>query len=63
VDDHGERITLELTPGEPIQGRVLDTAGAAYDFYGWLELSAAIDSARALPQRSEHSATWERRDA
>jgi hypothetical protein len=40
-----DRITLELEPGEPIHGRLLDPAGAAHTFRGWLELCAILDRA------------------
>jgi hypothetical protein len=40
-----DRITLELEPGEPIHGRLLDATGAAHVFRGWLELCAALDRA------------------
>lgn len=47
-----DRITLELEPGEPIRGRLLDHGGMAHVFHGWLELSAALDRARrhAIPE-------------
>jgi hypothetical protein len=40
-----ERITIELEPGEPIHGRLLD-GGQTQSFHGWLELSAALERAR-----------------
>ncbi len=43
ADQRIERITLELEPGETIGGRLLDRAGAAHRFHGWLELSAALE--------------------
>jgi hypothetical protein len=41
-----DRITLELEPGEPIHGRLLDGNGAVQTFHGWLELCAALETAR-----------------
>jgi hypothetical protein len=38
-------VVLELEPGEPIQGRLLDSSGAAHAFYGWLELCAELERA------------------
>jgi hypothetical protein len=40
------RIVLELEPGEPIRGRLLDGRGGGQAFRGWLELTAALDRAR-----------------
>jgi hypothetical protein len=40
-----QRLTLELESGEPIRGRLLDDAGAAYHFHGWLELNGALERA------------------
>jgi len=36
---------LEFEPGDPIQGRLLDSSGTPHDFYGWLELCAELDRA------------------
>jgi hypothetical protein len=44
-----DRITLELEPGEPIHGRLLDATGAAKAFRGWLELCDALERARRHP--------------
>jgi hypothetical protein len=41
-----DRLTLELEPGEPIRGRLFDANGAAQTFHGWLELCAALETAR-----------------
>ena len=38
-----ERVVLELEPGEPIQGQLMDSSGAAHAFYGWLELCAELE--------------------
>jgi hypothetical protein len=38
-------VVLELEPGEPIQGQLMDSSGAAHTFYGWLELCAELDRA------------------
>jgi len=40
-----ERVVLELEPGEPIQGRLLDSSGTPHAFYGWLELCAELERA------------------
>jgi hypothetical protein len=42
----GVRVTIEIEPDEPIHGRIVDGAGAAHAFRGWLELSAALERAR-----------------
>ncbi|MDE3069819.1 MAG: hypothetical protein KGJ43_03730 [Acidobacteriota bacterium] len=41
-----QRLTIEIDPGEPINGRLLDAGGAERSFRGWLELSATIEAAR-----------------
>jgi hypothetical protein len=41
-----DRITIELEPGEPIHGRLLDGQGDVQTFHGWLELCAALETAR-----------------
>jgi hypothetical protein len=40
------RITVEFEPGDPVHGRLIDAAGADQAFYGWLELSRALECAR-----------------
>jgi hypothetical protein len=49
------RLTIELSTGEPIQGRLIDDAGATHAFHGWLELSTVIE--RAREQNVEHTTT------
>jgi len=39
-------VVLELEPGEPIQGLLLDSSGTTHAFYGWLELCAELERAR-----------------
>jgi hypothetical protein len=41
-----ERVVLELEPGDPIQGRLVDSSGMTHAFYGWLELCAELERAR-----------------
>ena len=41
-----QRLTIEIEPGEPIRGRLVDEAGATYSFQGWLELSATLEGVR-----------------
>ncbi len=40
------RIIVEFEPGDPVQGRLIDAAGNDQAFYGWLELTRALESAR-----------------
>jgi hypothetical protein len=52
-------IVLQLEPGPPggpIRGRLSDGRGGETSFQGWLELTAAIESARAALQPSEEGA-------
>ncbi len=48
VGDGTTRITVEFEPGEPVQGRLVDGRGAVQAFYGWLELSRALECAYDL---------------
>jgi hypothetical protein len=41
-----QRLTIEIEPGEPIRGRLVDEAGATHPFHGWLELSATLERVR-----------------
>ncbi len=41
-----QRVTIEIEPAEPIQGRIVDGSGSPQAFHGWLELSAALERAR-----------------
>ena len=47
------RITVEFEPGEPVHGRLIDVAGADQAFYGWLELSRALECAREHTHANE----------
>lgn len=40
------RLEVEVT-GEPIRGVLHDGRGGTHDFQGWLQLMAAVDSARS----------------
>jgi len=46
VGNQVQRITIELDPGEPIRGRLIDEAGDEHHFRGWLELSAMLERMR-----------------
>lgn len=48
-----QRLTIELDPGEPIQGRLLDGVGSAHRFHGWLELSTVLERAREQREDDE----------
>jgi hypothetical protein len=48
VGDGTTRVTVEFEPGEPVQGRLVDGRGAVQAFYGWLELSRALECAYEL---------------
>jgi hypothetical protein len=41
-----QRLTIEIEPGEPIRGRLVDEVGATHPFQGWLELSATLERVR-----------------
>jgi hypothetical protein len=44
--DTKSKVELEIQAGEPIRGRLSASGIGALPFYGWLELVAAIQSAR-----------------
>jgi hypothetical protein len=57
MDTEAQRLTIEIEPGEPIHGRLLDSAGEAHAFRGWLELSATLERLRRICGEEERTAT------
>jgi len=54
-----QRLTIEIEPGEPIRGRLVDEVGATHPFQGWLELSATLERVRGdatVPPSEQHRA-------
>ena len=47
--DTRSKVELEIQAGEPIRGQLSASGIGALPFYGWLELVAAIQSARHRP--------------
>jgi hypothetical protein len=53
-------IRLEVDPSsDPIRGRLYDRRGEARDFQGWLQLMAALDTARS--PEAEHPSQADRK--
>jgi hypothetical protein len=52
-----QHLTIEIEPGEPIHGRLLDDSGATQAFRGWLELSAMLESRRRWAEATHNAAT------
>ena len=61
MDTDAQHLTIEIEPGEPIHGRLLDAGGVAHAFRGWLELSAALERLRRTSGADERT-TAERED-
>jgi hypothetical protein len=47
--DTRSKVELQIQDGEPIRGQLSASGTGALPFYGWLELVAAIQSARRRP--------------
>ena len=45
--DRTSKLELDIQAGEPIRGQLSASGTGALPFYGWLELVAAIQTARA----------------
>lgn len=59
MGDGTNRITVEFEPGDPVQGQLTDGRGASQPFYGWLELSRALECAHELGDGTGHVAALE----
>lgn len=55
VDPLSVVVQLELGPGDPISGRVIEPDGRELSFSGWLALIGAIDGARSPEAGEERS--------
>jgi hypothetical protein len=55
-------ILLEVDPAsDPIKGLLRDRRGDTHDFHGWLQLMAAVDTARTIePERSRSNPKGDR---
>ena len=42
----GERVVLDLHPGEPIRGRI-SSGGRAESFHGWIDLASKLEHLRS----------------
>jgi hypothetical protein len=40
------RVVLDLSPGEPITGRIQAEGREAVEFRGWIELASKLEAAR-----------------
>ena len=49
MKEPSSRLTIELEPGDPIHGRLIEDSGCTDTFYGWLELCQALEWARHRP--------------
>jgi len=49
-----QRVTIEIDAGDPIRGRLVDSAGTGHSFRGWLELSAMLERIRIRGGDSIH---------
>jgi hypothetical protein len=46
--DTTSKVELDIEAGDPIRGQLSSSGAGALPFYGWLELVAAIQTARRL---------------